>query len=291
MPPEQISGKEVTRATDVYAACVVLWETLTCRRLFAGSHDGEIVHRVLEGRVPPPSKLRPDVPRALDQIVLRGLNRNPAERFQTAEAMIEALEHVAPPVTRSTVSKWLMESAAEEIRRREQCLARVESSITTPAFSAPPPPSTATPAAPANGDSTVSTVGTLSHSLIHDIPQTSRGSRRKRFVLAAGAVTLLGLGALTPMILRKLAAADQKAAIASDAPRSPGAQAEPPLKPAEPPTPAPATTSTASAADPVVTAAPEASSTPTTRKRATVQSSPKRPRGKEGAFDRIYKRD
>src|SRR4029078_7015069 len=109
---------------------VVLWEALTSKRLFGGGNDGEIVYKVLEGKIPAPSEVRPDVPRSLDEIVLRGLRAKPEERYPTAKAMAEALERAAPPITRSKVSNWVMDHARGEIQRREECLARVESSFT-----------------------------------------------------------------------------------------------------------------------------------------------------------------
>ena len=62
-------------------------------RFFKGVADTEVMFRVLQGqgRTEPPSRVRPDVPRALDEIVVRGLQRNTADRFETALAMASAL--------------------------------------------------------------------------------------------------------------------------------------------------------------------------------------------------------
>jgi serine/threonine protein kinase len=128
MPPEQIRGNDVNRA--VYAASVVLWETLTCSRLHGAGNDGEILYRVLEGNFVRPSELRPDVPRMLDEIVARGLHPDPNQRFQTAKEMVTALEKAAPPVTRNAISAWVLESAPNEIQAREESLARVEGTMT-----------------------------------------------------------------------------------------------------------------------------------------------------------------
>ncbi len=85
MAPEQITGKGVTRTADIYAASIVLWEAVTGKRLFTGDTDAEVMFRVLEGKVDPPSRHRPDVPRALDEIILRGLSPKPSDRFATAQ--------------------------------------------------------------------------------------------------------------------------------------------------------------------------------------------------------------
>jgi len=289
MPPEQIRGHDVNRAVDVYAASVVLWEALTCSRLFGAGNDGEIVYKVMEGQIPRPTLVRPDIPPELEAIVMRGLHKNPNERFQTAKAMCDALEHAAAPVTRSTVSTWVMENAPDEIQRRDDCVARVESTVTpVPATSLVPPSGT--------GDSTLSRVGSLSQSLTPDPPKdAARSSRRKRVLFAVAAALTVALAALTPSLLRKTSAAEAGVAaaplpaaqpVAAPAVKEASAAAAPPEKPA------------ASKPEPATSAAPaeeaEASSaaqSQTARRRNPPSSSAKRSRSKGGAFDRIYRRD
>lgn len=127
MPPEQIMGRAVTRAADVYAASIVLWEALTGERMFKEGTDAEIMYQVLEGNVRPPSELRSDVSAALDEIVLCGLRKHPLDRHPTAHAMANALENVVPPVTRTAVAEWVLESARQDIEEKSQRVARVES--------------------------------------------------------------------------------------------------------------------------------------------------------------------
>ena len=86
MSPEQLCGETVDRRTDIYAAGVVLWEVLTGHRLFDGTNEGEVVRKVLEGKLDPPS-FRSDVelPLALDELVMKALAPKPELRFDTAE--------------------------------------------------------------------------------------------------------------------------------------------------------------------------------------------------------------
>ena len=56
MDVAQLRGEPVTRRTDVYAASVVLWETLVGQRLFRAGDEGATVTRVLMGEVEPPSR-------------------------------------------------------------------------------------------------------------------------------------------------------------------------------------------------------------------------------------------
>ena len=76
MAPEQLRG-EATRQTDIYAASVVLWELLTGRRLFAASNELETLGRVIDRNIEPPGQLVPNLPRALEDIVMRGLGASP----------------------------------------------------------------------------------------------------------------------------------------------------------------------------------------------------------------------
>jgi eukaryotic-like serine/threonine-protein kinase len=100
MAPEQVRGQEATRRIDTYAAGIVLWEALTGRPLFRRKDDVGTINAVLSSPAPAPSSLMPSVPSALDAIVLKALNRDPAERYQTAEDFAEALEQL--PIERAT---------------------------------------------------------------------------------------------------------------------------------------------------------------------------------------------
>lgn len=126
MAPEQIRGN-VSRATDVYAASVVLWETLTGRRLFSGS-EVEVFAKVMEQTVEAPSRYAPAIPPALDALVLRGLSRDPSSRFATAREMARALEDVVPPVALSKIGEWVEKTARDAVAHRARLVEHMESS-------------------------------------------------------------------------------------------------------------------------------------------------------------------
>jgi serine/threonine-protein kinase len=126
MAPEQIQGI-VDRTTDVYAASVVLWETLTAKRLFHGESEVEAMRKVLDGRVEPPSKYAADVPPALEQIILRGLDRDPANRFPTAGEMALAIEDAMPMVAASKIGRWVEQTATQRLAARIERIASMES--------------------------------------------------------------------------------------------------------------------------------------------------------------------
>lgn len=101
MPPERLSrkgGKVIDDARgDLFATAICLWEGLTGKRLFRGDDDLETVRKVLYEEIPKPSSIRPDLA-PLDEVVLKGLARDPDERYQTAREFRIALEEVAPKV-------------------------------------------------------------------------------------------------------------------------------------------------------------------------------------------------
>jgi serine/threonine-protein kinase len=88
--PEQARGDEVTGASDVYALGIVLYEMLTGRRPFEGDSAAGVALKRLNEDPPPPSAFRP-VPSGLSAIVMRALQREPADRFPDAGSFAEAL--------------------------------------------------------------------------------------------------------------------------------------------------------------------------------------------------------
>jgi serine/threonine protein kinase len=137
MAPEQIATDHVTRKTDLYAVTVLLWEALTSRRLFRADNDAQLLALVLGGLVQPPSKLVEGLPRGFDEIVLRGLDRDPARRFATAREMAAAIEAVTSTAPPTEVGEWVERIAADELRERTQRIEEIERSIPQPAQPAP----------------------------------------------------------------------------------------------------------------------------------------------------------
>jgi len=127
MSPEQIAQLPVDCRTDVYAASVVLWETLTGRKLFEAESSASVVYAVVHQAVTPPSKLAPHIPPALDAVIMKGLSKRREERFATAHEMAVALEDAVAPATPRRVQEWVQTAALEALSRRARDVAAIES--------------------------------------------------------------------------------------------------------------------------------------------------------------------
>ena len=126
--PEQLRDTGLDRRVDVYAAAVVLWEVLAGRRLFEGDGAPAVMRSVLEQRVEPPSHFAATaIPRSLDDVIMRGLARTPADRFDTAREMAVALEHTMTPASAREIERWVESLAAEVLASRAALLAAIES--------------------------------------------------------------------------------------------------------------------------------------------------------------------
>ena len=126
MAPEQLSG-DVGRSTDVFAAAIVLWEALAARRLFDGENEGVMLHRLLSAPIAPPSTHAPDA-KPLDAVVMRGLERDPAKRWQSAKEMGAAIEQALPLASASEVAAWVEHVAQATLEARANRVAEIESS-------------------------------------------------------------------------------------------------------------------------------------------------------------------
>ena len=99
LAPEQLRGGErIDARADLFATGVVLHEMLTLQSPFDDDNPLATLYQVVEKEVPPPSRRRPEIPRALDRIVLRALEKLPARRYQSAEEMAAALSPIAGEV-------------------------------------------------------------------------------------------------------------------------------------------------------------------------------------------------
>jgi len=122
LSPEQAKGLPADRRTDLYACAIVLWELLTGRQLFPSSNRShqEALAAVRHPKVRPPSKVVPGVPNGMDDVVLCGLARSPADRYDTAGEFRSALSDILardfPKCNADRVADFMGDIFAREVK-------------------------------------------------------------------------------------------------------------------------------------------------------------------------------
>jgi serine/threonine-protein kinase len=94
MAPEQASSSETDQRSDLFSVGIILWESLTGRRLFRGDSNAATLNKLLNHTVVKPSSVSPELER-FDEVVMKALSRNPEQRFQSADEFGEALDAAA----------------------------------------------------------------------------------------------------------------------------------------------------------------------------------------------------
>jgi serine/threonine protein kinase len=101
MSPEQIRGEAVTFHSDMYSLGVALYELLTGKRPFTADNMDALIKRIMGEPPAPPTRLRADLPKDIDAIVLRALEKAPEKRYPTwtefALALSNLVEKILPP--------------------------------------------------------------------------------------------------------------------------------------------------------------------------------------------------
>jgi hypothetical protein len=116
MSPEQVLAKRVVidHRTDIYSLGATLYELLTLQPIFPQTDRQELIRRITFEDPKSPRQINPHIPRELDTIVVKAMEKNPSERYETAEELAEDLQrflnHEPIKARRATVrqriTKW-----------------------------------------------------------------------------------------------------------------------------------------------------------------------------------------
>ena len=90
--PEQASGDYITDKADIYSVGVMLYEMLTGKLPFVADNAVSVALMQLQAKPVMPRELNPSIPRGLEQITMRAMEKNPMDRFQSAGEMLDDLD-------------------------------------------------------------------------------------------------------------------------------------------------------------------------------------------------------
>ena len=121
MSPEQCRSGPLDRRSDIFSIGILLYELTVGRRLFQAESELGIIHKIVNGVVPPPSQLLRGYPEDLERIVYRALQLDPEHRYPTARALQVDLEELAReyklPTSSVRLAGFMEEMFDEETRR------------------------------------------------------------------------------------------------------------------------------------------------------------------------------
>ena len=118
MSPEQAMGKPIDQRSDLFSVGTVLYLMVTRARPFEGPSDLETLLRVQKGDFRPPEETAPDLPPEVAAVVARAMQKEPGDRYQSADEMLGDVERVLRtafrPVGQTELKRWLSELAARD---------------------------------------------------------------------------------------------------------------------------------------------------------------------------------
>ncbi len=96
--PEHARGRPVDGRSDLYSLCVILYESITGLAYIERKSPGDMLKQIVQGPLPAPNAFQPNVPGGLRTVIIKGLAKNPDERWSSAQEFRDALELAGGPL-------------------------------------------------------------------------------------------------------------------------------------------------------------------------------------------------
>ncbi len=129
MSPEQVEGVALDHRSDVFSAGSLLFEMLTHQRPFRGDNEIAVMNAIRDANCPPPSTVNPDVPLAVDEIVLKALARDRDQRYQWASEFSQAIQEYGARIQAGygapQLAAWMADAFAAEIETEREVQRRL----------------------------------------------------------------------------------------------------------------------------------------------------------------------
>jgi serine/threonine protein kinase len=115
MSPEQGSGQKIDARSDIYSLGVVLFEMATGRVPYRAETPIAVIFKHVQDPLPPARSINPDLPEAVELVILKALSKNPEDRYQTAGDMVRAIQSAIPDSPVSTPATLIHKSADDKV--------------------------------------------------------------------------------------------------------------------------------------------------------------------------------
>jgi serine/threonine-protein kinase len=127
MSPEQAQGQALDGRSDIFSLGIILFELTTGRRLFRGANEMETLRTIVDTEYPKPRDIHAGIPVELERIILKSLEKNPDDRYQTARQMQQDLEDFVRDsqlkVSPISAGEWMQRLFADKLAEQKAVLA------------------------------------------------------------------------------------------------------------------------------------------------------------------------
>jgi serine/threonine-protein kinase len=191
LSPEQVQQQQIDQRSDVYSTGIMLFELLTGSVPFSGSSALDVAFMHVNKEVPAPSALQPDVPPAVDHLVLAATRKSPNDRFQSARSFHEAIVRATHAVPAAEALTSVLPLTHTLILERGE---------------------------PAIEKSTMTSTGGAAESVDPDAHVRSKSKKRRQILAALLALLIIsGVGAWSQLLGNRVSAPDVQGLTAAKA--------------------------------------------------------------------------